>query len=46
VFILDGPGPGIAGLHVAAEERQETLTALSPGARFARRLLSPSGPVL
>jgi DNA/RNA-binding domain of Phe-tRNA-synthetase-like protein len=39
VFILDGLGPGIAGLDAAAHELQETLAALSPGARFARRLL-------
>jgi DNA/RNA-binding domain of Phe-tRNA-synthetase-like protein len=46
VFILDGLGPGVAGLHAAAEELQETLTALSPDARFARRLLSPPRPVM
>jgi DNA/RNA-binding domain of Phe-tRNA-synthetase-like protein len=46
VFILDGLGPGIAGLHPAAEELQAALTALSPAARFARRLLSPPRPVL
>jgi DNA/RNA-binding domain of Phe-tRNA-synthetase-like protein len=45
VFILDGLGPGLAGLHAAAEELQETLAGLSPGARFARRLLSPPRPV-
>jgi DNA/RNA-binding domain of Phe-tRNA-synthetase-like protein len=45
VFILDGLGPGIAGLHAAAGELQETLTALSPAARFARRLISPPRPV-
>jgi DNA/RNA-binding domain of Phe-tRNA-synthetase-like protein len=45
VFILDGLGPGIAGLHAAAAELEETLTALSPAARFARRLLSPPQPV-
>ena len=46
VFILDGLGPGIAGLPAAADELQESLTALSPGARFARRLISPgsAGP--
>ena len=42
VFILDGLGPGIAGLDAAAQELQETLAALSPGARFARRLLGPA----
>jgi DNA/RNA-binding domain of Phe-tRNA-synthetase-like protein len=44
LFILDGLGPGIAGLDAAAQELQESLAALSPGARFARRLLSPPGP--
>jgi DNA/RNA-binding domain of Phe-tRNA-synthetase-like protein len=39
VFILDGLGPGTAGLDAAAQELQESLGALSPGARFARRLL-------
>jgi DNA/RNA-binding domain of Phe-tRNA-synthetase-like protein len=45
VFILDGLGPGIAALQEAAGELQETLAALSPGARFARRLLSPPRPL-
>ena len=44
VFILDGLGPGIAGLPEAADELQEALAALSPGARFARRLVSPPRP--
>jgi DNA/RNA-binding domain of Phe-tRNA-synthetase-like protein len=44
VFILDGLGPGIAALHEAAGELEETLTALSPAARCARRLLSRPGP--
>ena len=40
VFILDGlPELGAAELAAAADELQETLAALSPGARFDRRLI-------
>jgi DNA/RNA-binding domain of Phe-tRNA-synthetase-like protein len=45
VFILDGlPALGTDGLRAAASELQDTLAALSPGARFASRLIT--GPAL
>ena len=45
VFVLDGlAAAGISGLRTAQAELTESLTRLSPEARFATRLLARPGP--
>jgi DNA/RNA-binding domain of Phe-tRNA-synthetase-like protein len=45
LFILDGLAAlGVSGLRAAQAELTESLSALSPGARFAARLLERPRP--